>query len=101
MKKSKSIIEKLYLNFEIAKCYIRLRGPHNLVEARNKASDCFHLAETNNSYTWLANSLILVAAIEFQLLSKRRSRIALIKVAEIAYKLQVPGVTMFLKKVNY
>lgn len=99
MKITKSVLEQLYLNFEVAKCYILL-GSDYFIEARKSAANCLKLAYEINSHTWIANTLILSASIEFQLDSKPKCHNMLNKAVEIAFALQVPGVLIFLKKVN-
>lgn len=99
LEKSKSIIEKMYINYEKAKCYLDL-GSNNLKKARNEATKCLRLAKENNNYTWIANALILIISIEFQLDNKQKCCNILYKAITITYKLQIPGVIIFLEKVT-
>lgn len=75
-------------------------GPDELKKARNKATKCLQLAKEINNHTWIVNALILLVSIEFQLDNKPKCCNILYKAIEIANKLQVPGVIMFLDKVS-
>ncbi|XP_060855897.1 uncharacterized protein LOC132933649 [Metopolophium dirhodum] len=96
--KTDSIIEKMYIYYEEAKCYLEL-GSEDLKKARNKATKCLQLAKEINNNTWAVNALILLVSIEFQLDNKPKCCTILYKALVIANKLQVPGVIMFLEKV--
>ncbi|XP_025196861.1 uncharacterized protein LOC112595768 [Melanaphis sacchari] len=98
LEKSESMIEKIFIYYEKAKCYINM-GYGNLKNARNKATICLQLAKEINNHTWIVNALILLVSIEFQLDNKPKCCHVLYKAIAIAYKLQVPGVLMFLEKV--
>lgn len=99
MKSTKSVLEKLYIYFEMAKCYLLL-GSDYFIDARKEAANCLQLANEINSHTWIANTLILSASIEFQLDNKPKCNSMLNMAIEIAYTLQVPGVLSFLNNVN-
>ncbi|XP_060844682.1 uncharacterized protein LOC132924406 [Rhopalosiphum padi] len=98
LESSKSMIENIFIHYEIAKCYIEL-GNGNLKNARNKATICLQLAKEINNHTWTVNALILLVSIEFQLDNKPKCCHILYKAIAIAYTLYVPGVLMFLEKV--
>lgn len=93
-------MEKIYLNFEIAKCHTQI-GIDNFKKARIKATDGLKLAVEISNYTWAISSLILLGSIEFQLNQKVHCSTSFNKAIFIAQKLQEPGVITFLKKVNY
>lgn len=99
MKNTKSLLERLYIYFEMAKCYLIL-GSDYFIDARKEAANCLQLANEINSHTWIANTLILSASIEFQLDNKPKCNRMLNMAVEIANTLQVPGVSFFLKEVN-
>lgn len=100
VKKSKSIIEKLYLKFEIAKCNI-LIGSEYHIKARNISAECFQYAHEINSHTWIINILIISGIIEYRLDNTSKCCKMINKAIEISHKLKVPGVIMFLQKVSY
>lgn len=92
-------MEKIYLNFEMAKCHLQL-GSDDVMIARNKGRDCLELAKQINSHTWVANTLILLSTIEFRLNNKIYCLKGLTKAIDIARTLFVTGVEIFLKKVK-
>ncbi|CAH1731009.1 unnamed protein product [Aphis gossypii] len=98
LEKSKSTMEMSFIYYEKAKCYLEL-GYDNLKNARNKATRCLQLAKEIKNQTWIVNALILLVSIEFQLDNKPKCCHILYKAIAIAYKLQVPGVLIFLEKV--
>ncbi|VVC30867.1 Tetratricopeptide-like helical domain [Cinara cedri] len=98
VKKSKSLMEKLYLNFEIVKCNIQI-GPEYLIESRNISAECFRWAQEINSHTWVTNILTVSGMIEFRLDSIAKCCNMINKAIEIAQNLQVPGVIKFLEKI--
>lgn len=99
VKKSKSTMEKLYLNFEIVKCNIQI-GPECLIEARNISAKCYQWAHEINSHTWITNILIVSGIIEFRMDSITKCCNMINKALEITEKLQMPGVIKFLEKVS-
>ncbi|XP_022171592.1 tetratricopeptide repeat protein 25-like [Myzus persicae] len=96
VEKTNSIIEKIYIYYEKAKCHLDLG---DLKKARNKTTKCLQLAKEINNHTWTVNALILLVSIEFQLDNKPKCCNILYKAIEIANNLQVPGVIVFLDKV--
>jgi len=92
-------MEKIYLNFEMAKCHLQL-GFDYLMKARNKGRDCLELAKQTNSHTWVTNSLILLSMIEFRLNNKVDCFEGLNQAINIAGTLFVPDVEIFLKTVK-
>lgn len=99
LEKSKSTMEMSFIYYEKAKCYLQL-GYDNLKNARNKATRCLQLAKEIKNQTWIVNALIFLVSIEFQLDNKPKCCHILYKAIAIAYKLQVPGVLIFLEKVS-
>lgn len=97
MQKSKSIIEKIYIHFEMAKYYIKIK---NLRKANLNASYGVKLAEEANSQTWICNLTILTASIDFRLKNKAKCCNELKTAFKIACTLNVPGVKQFLETVN-
>lgn len=93
-------MEKIYLNFKMAKCYIQLGSDYFKI-AKKKAVDCLQLANQTDSYTWIANSLIIIALIEFRLDNKQKCYNVLKEAIRIANTLHVIDVIKFLEEVNY
>lgn len=94
---SESILEKVYLHFELTRCYLKVKM---LKKARFYANHGLKLAEKAHCQAWICNLLILTASIDFQLVKNTKCHKELKRAIEIAHVLEVPGVKTFLETVK-
>lgn len=97
IKITKSIVEKVYIHFEMAKYYIQLKM---LKKAKLNALSGLKLAEEAQCQAWIGNLLIIIASIDFQMNNKTKCCNELKRAIEIACAIDIPEVKMFLKTVN-